>query len=187
MIQVIVTSDYKLKENEVVVRTINAGILANTAFDKGKIHVIFAEEHGLTQKLLVTIANNATSEIRVITNENTLVKGLRNKNIKVFDALKSKDESPFELAAMIINADNRQKLFDYLNAKKPNLLVPMRSLISNYHKLNTHNQKVLSNVADHFWKINPEVIHGILCFELQPQDIQYLKWNYPKKEKEKEK
>lgn len=99
-----------------------------------------------------------------------------------------KDEiNPFELSDLILTFNDRKKLFDLFIETKPNLMIPLKHLGCACHQMTPENRKAYDLAVKYNWKINPEIVYGILAFEFKAQKKLWIKWLYPKKNKETKK
>lgn len=189
MIKIIV-GDYKPKKTEVIVDEFNDNLIFKNSLDKKK-YVLFADMVGLTSKMLSAIIKKANRDLTIVLSSRKLIKHIRNsKKCKITDTLSNKEDSPFTIAKYIMGLKDRDYLFEYLKSTMPQRFMLTKVLISNFQSFTKANQQWLAYIDKITWKCNPEIIFGIMAYKIKVEPkfqskFTFMKWNYPKKNKEK--
>jgi hypothetical protein len=185
MIEVIF-GDYKLQQSDQLLGYFSTDFLFKSKLSENKTYVMFAEDCGIDKKKLELIKEHAQTNIKIITMDSKLYKGMRSsKNFKITkNADDEPSTNPFDLVKAIITCDDRQYILDYLKKRKENLYMVIKVLTSNYSQLTDRNKKMSMFLDKYFNKCSNEILYHIIAFLFDKQKTFWCKWNFPKKKSE---
>lgn len=188
MVEVIL-GDYEIKKTERLLGTYTPDILFKSKMNPDVVFVMFAEDCGIDKKRLDMIKEHAQTNIKIITSDPKLIKGLRSS--KSFKITKNVDDepamSPFDLAKAVITLDDRDYLYNFLANRKENLYMCIKVLSASYKNLSEINRKWTMFLDKYFGRCSNEILYHTIAYSIQRQKYFTTNWFFPKKEKKDEK
>lgn len=190
MIKFIVGS-YQLQQNDILIEEISSATCMKNFLTKNKNLVGFTSELGLTKKEIDELIEVDNIDITLIVHDGRLLKGKRKETQKYTIEYLNGEETqaepkPYELAKYVFKCTDRQMLFEYLKDSKNSLFVLIKYLSCNILQMNDHNRRVTEWLCEKYFKVKYEVVCAKIAFDMKLQNINYIKWLYPKKKEQNE-
>ena len=190
MIKFIVGS-YQLQPNDILIEEISSATCMKNFLTKNKNLVGFTSELGLTKKEIDELIEVDNIDITLIVHDGRLLKGKRKETQKYTIEYLNGEETqaepkPYELAKYVFKCTDRQMLFEYLKDSKNSLFVLIKYLSCNILQMNDHNRRVTEWLCEKYFKVKYEVVCAKIAFDMKLQNINYIKWLYPKKKEQNE-
>jgi len=180
-----IIGDYSPKETEIVVDRYNSAVIFKHKLDSldEKPIVIFGEYAGITADDCKAIAKSATKDIKIVLQSNKLIKGIRQgKKVKITFDGGTANTNVFEVATAVMKLTDRDYIFNFLKANKPQMYMLVKALIGAYDVVSKSNKQVIAWLDMHIWKVNPEILYAVMAYKIKPQStIKWLPWKFPKK------
>lgn len=175
-----------MKNNDILLTAFEGDFLNVTAFNKDKTYVMIAEEVGLTKERLNFLKDNASTNIKIIAHERSLVKNMRSsKKFKIIYQTEFVDVNPFDITKSILTVKDRDYIFSFLKTNKVSLFMPVKCLTSNYSDLCEVNKQITKFLDLYLWRVDPEILYAIIAYRMKIEPyFRFVKWNFPKKKED---
>ena len=182
MINVVISENFKLQENEEEIFSLDIGTIRQSLFDADKTLVYDADLNGITKDQLELVIANATRNIKIISSDYKIVDGKRSgKSLKIDKSDVQKETNPWTITEAMLTVVDRRDLFEYLKSNKVNLWMPLKIMTSNFEKLTPRNSKILEKLDQWFFKVQNEILYAMICFGMEAQEYYGFRWRFPKK------
>jgi triacylglycerol esterase/lipase EstA (alpha/beta hydrolase family) len=179
-----IIGDYNPTKNDEIIDNYNFGSVLQTKLGSKKRAVIFGEFAGLTKNDCKAIAKKANRDCIIVLQSNKLIKNIRqSKNVKI-EYENKEITSIFEIAKAVLTIQDRDYIFEFLKTNKPQMFMLVKAFIGAYDKLSLNNKNIAAYLDTYQWKVNPDILYGIMAYKMKAQKIYgWLGWKFPKKEK----
>lgn len=182
----IIIGDYKIQKGDVVINNFHPAVIKKK---KGIEHkgnlVLFAESLSLKRSDVEYIMKQSTDKVVLVCESKKALGGARKaRGVKIeYSEDYSEAASPFDIAKLIATCNDRDFVFNFLKYNRVSMYMVVKTLISNYmYMRNKSNIKTIAWLDENLYTVNPEFLWAYSAYKFRPENLKYMKWNFPKKE-----
>lgn len=176
-----IIGEYQQKPGEVVLQQFRP--IPTTHTNKDMVFVLIAEESKLNANA-IEFMKESSLHFKVLSNDKKAMKGQR-RSKKLLINGDEVSANPFDLVKDILSIADRDYLLAYLKNNKPNLYVAVQYLSCNMDKLCEANRNAIQWLDLNLFKCQQDMLYAFIAKFMKVEPGRpFLKWKYPKKEKE---